>query len=80
MQRLLKFQKQKLFLYVLVILAGLGLTMGRLVYIMVFRSEYYEEKLKICMKESGKLRQPEEKFWTETEWNWRQISLYVRSQ
>ena len=44
MQRLLKFQKQKLFLYVLVILAGLGLTMGRLVYIMVFRSEYYEEK------------------------------------
>lgn len=44
MQRLLKFQKKKLLLYVLVILAGLGLTAGRLIYIMVFRSEYYEEK------------------------------------
>lgn len=44
MQRLLKFQRKKLLVFILVIVTGLSVTMGRLVYLMVFQSEYYEKQ------------------------------------
>lgn len=42
MQRLSKYHRKKLLIWVLIIIAGLSLCTGRLVYIMVIRSEYYE--------------------------------------
>ena len=80
MQRLLKFQKQKLFLYVLVILAGLGLTMGRLVYIMVFRSEYYEEKAQNLHEREREIKAARGKILDRNGVELAAIRLYVRSQ
>ncbi|HIZ06769.1 MAG TPA: peptidoglycan glycosyltransferase [Candidatus Eubacterium avistercoris] len=44
MQRLRKFQKKKMFLFLTVVFLGLAAVTGRLVYLMVFRSEFYGEQ------------------------------------
>lgn len=43
MQRLLKHHRKKLLIWVLIIIGGLSICAGRLVYLMVYKSEYYEE-------------------------------------
>ena len=44
MQRLRKFQKKKMFFFLTVVFLGLAAVTGRLVYLMVFRSEFYGEQ------------------------------------
>lgn len=43
MQRLRKHHRKKLLLWMLLIIGGLSLCMGRMVYLMVYQSVYYEE-------------------------------------
>lgn len=43
MQRLLKYHRKKMLVWILIILAGLSLCSGRLVYLMVIKSEYYQQ-------------------------------------
>lgn len=43
MQRLLKHHRKKILAWVLIVIAGLSLCTGRLVYLMVAKSEYYEK-------------------------------------
>ena len=44
MQRLRKFQKKKMFVFLTIILLALLIVTGRLVYLMIFRSEFYGER------------------------------------
>ena len=44
MQRLSKYHRKKVLLWVLLVVAGLGLCTGRLVFLMIGRGEYYQEK------------------------------------
>ena len=44
MKRLLTFQKKKIVSLMLIIIVLMCAQCGRLVYLMIFRSEYYEEK------------------------------------
>lgn len=43
MQRLSKHHRKKLLIWVLIIIAGLSLCTGRLIFLMVYKSQYYEE-------------------------------------
>ncbi|MBQ8663262.1 MAG: peptidoglycan glycosyltransferase [Eubacterium sp.] len=43
MQRLSKHHRKKVILWVLIIIAGLSLCTGRLIFLMVYKSEYYEK-------------------------------------
>lgn len=42
MQRLLRYQKKKILLWILVVILGLDVCVGRLVYLMIGKSDYYE--------------------------------------
>lgn len=54
--------KKKTFTIVLLCLLVMIVLVGRLINIMVFKSDYYQKRLMICMKEKEISRQPEVKY------------------
>ena len=52
---------------------------GRLVYLMCFRSDYYYKKAKELHEERERSKRPEERFWMQREKFWHQTGRYVQS-
>ena len=70
------FHKKKILVVFLAAFILILYLIGRLVYLMVFDAEYYQQK--ICMKGNGILRQQEVRSLTEMEPYLQPIGRYVR--
>ena len=79
MKKNMTFHKRKI--WVVLLCCSLMMTglIGRLVYLMCFRSDYYYKKAKELHEREREIKAPEERFWMQREKFWHQTGRYVQS-
>lgn len=78
MKKNMTFHKRKIWVVLLCCILMMTGLIGRLVYLMCFRSDYYYKKAKE-LHERERSKRPEERFWMQREKFWHQTGRYVQS-
>ncbi len=80
MKKNMTFHKRKIWVVLLCCILMMTGLIGRLVYLMCFRSDYYYKKAKeLHERERERSKRPEERFWMQREKFWHQTGRYVQS-
>ncbi len=79
MKKNMTFHKRKIWVVLLCCILMMTGLIGRLVYLMCFRSDYYYKKAKELHEERERSKRPEGRFWMQGEKFWHQTGRYVQS-
>ena len=79
MKKNMTFHKRKIWVVLLCCILMMTGLIGRLVYLMCFRSDYYYKKAKELHEERERSKRPEGRFWMQREKFWHQTGRYVQS-
>ena len=79
MKKNMTFHKRKIWVVLLCCILMMTGLIGRLVYLMCFRSDYYYKKAKELHEREREIKRPEGRFWMQGEKFWHQTGRYVQS-
>lgn len=80
MKKNMTFHKRKIWVVLLCCILMMTGLIGRLIYLMCFRSDYYYKKAKeLHERERERSKRPEGRFWMQREKFWHQTGRYVQS-
>ena len=79
MKKNMTFHKRKIWVVLLCCILMMTGLIGRLVYLMCFRSDYYYKKAKELHERERDIKAARGKFWMQGEKFWHQTGRYVQS-